>query len=595
MVRRKEKENIDFRYNLRVYWNIIKKHKLLMLGILFFILIIESTIVADKFIFKVIIDDGTLFAAGSLLPEIFIKTLITLAAIFISIVIVRVVSQWLWFHFINLFETKIVFDLKRKYFNHIIHLSHDFHTSHKTGSLISRLVRGGNAIESLTDIFVFNFIPLIFQLTIVVIALLQFDKLSALVVLLMAFIFILYSVWMNNIQKVHHIRFNNAEDYEKANISDTFTNIDSVKYFGKEENIKRRFKKITQNTLKLQFKFWGYTRWFDAGQNLIMLVGVFFLILFPLLKFLDGNLTIGTLVFIYTIYGNLVGPLFGFVHGIRNFYRSMGDLEHLSRYGKIHNEIKDHVDSKDLKIKHGKIEFDSVTFGYKKRKIFNNFNLEIPENYKVALVGHSGSGKSTLIKLLYRMYDLNKGLIKIDKKDIKDFKQESLRSELSIVPQECVLFDDTIYNNIKFSKPGATRQEVMKAMKFAQLDKVVKEFPFKEHTIVGERGVKLSGGEKQRVSIARALLANKKVLVLDEATSSLDSQTEHEIQSDLEKLMQGRTSIIIAHRLSTIMKADMIVVLEKGKIAQIGKHNQLIKKPGIYKKLWHLQKGGYIK
>ena len=200
-----------------------------------------------------------------------------------------------------------------------------------------------------------------------------------------------------------------------------------------------------------------------------------------------------------------------------------------------------------------------------------------------------------MVKLLYRFYDVNGGRILIDGKDIRDFKQESLRSELSIVPQECVLFDDTIYNNIAFSNSSASRKDVLRAMKFAQLDKVINEFPKKENTIVGERGVRLSGGEKQRVSIARAILADKKVLVLDEATSSLDSKTEHEIQKDLEKLMKGRTSIIIAHRLSTIMKADIIVVMRKGKIVQIGKHKDLLNQAGPYKHLWNLQRGGYIK
>ena len=197
--------------------------------------------------------------------------------------------------------------------------------------------------------------------------------------------------------------------------------------------------------------------------------------------------------------------------------------------------------------------------------------------------------------MLYRLYDVNEGSILIDGKDIKDFRQESLRAEMSIVPQECMLFDDSIYNNIKFSKPHASHEEVLKAIKFAQLDRFVASLPLKENTIVGERGVKLSGGEKQRVSIARALLANKKILVLDEATSSLDSETEMQIQMALTKLMEGRTTIIIAHRLSTIMKADKIVVMHKGEIMQVGTHRDLIRKKGEYKKLWNLQRGGYIK
>ena len=191
-------------------------------------------------------------------------------------------------------------------------------------------------------------------------------------------------------------------------------------------------------------------------------------------------------------------------------------------------------------------------------------------------------------------YDISSGQILIDGEDIRDFKQESLRSEMSIVPQECILFDDTIYNNIAFSNPSASKAQVLDAIKFAHLDKVIENFPEKEQTVVGERGVKLSGGEKQRVSIARAILADKKILVLDEATSALDSETEYEIQKDLARLMQGRTSIIIAHRLSTIMGADKIIVLKHGKIVQEGKHSELSEQPGEYKKLWKLQKEGYM-
>jgi len=318
------------------------------------------------------------------------------------------------------------------------------------------------------------------------------------------------------------------------------------------------------------------------------------LIFFSVNKFISGEVTLGTLAFIYTAYLGLLGPLFGFVHGIRNFSKSMADFQELFEYGKFSNEIKDIPNAEELEIKKGEIEFKNVSFGYQSRKIINNVDLKIKPGEKVALVGHSGSGKTTLVKLLYRFYDVDSGEILIDGKNIKEFKQESLRSELSIVPQEAILFDDTIYNNIAFSNSKADRKQVMQAMKFAQLDQFVKQLPRKEETIVGERGVKLSGGEKQRVSIARAILANQKVLVLDEATSSLDSQTEYEIQKDLHKLMQGRTSIIIAHRLSTIMNADKIVVMDKGKIVQIGTHRTLINQKGVYRHLWNLQKGGYL-
>jgi ATP-binding cassette subfamily B protein len=421
--------------------------------------------------------------------------------------------------------------------------------------------------------------------------------LSAIIILVTVTIFVAYSVYIQRLQAPINLEVNRNEDVEKANISDIFTNIDSIKYFGKEKLIQKRYEKLSDQTRAVTVKHWDYFRWMSAGQSLILAIGTLFVILFPVLKFLDGAITLGTLAFIYTVYLSLVGHMFGFVHGIRGFYRSMADFQDLFQYGKVEKDIKDKKNAKDLKVQKGEINFDKVSFHYGTKKAFglNKFSLKIKPNEKVAFVGHSGCGKTTLVKLLYRLYDVQEGGIKIDGKDIRDFKQESLRSEFSIVPQECILFDDTIYNNVKFANPGATREQVRKAIKFAQLDKVIKNFPNGENTIVGERGVKLSGGEKQRVSIARALLANKKVLVLDEATSALDSETEHEIQKDLKKLLEGRTSIIIAHRLSTIMNSDRIIVLKGGKIIQEGKHSELIKKPGEYKKLWNLQKGGYIK
>ena len=331
-----------------------------------------------------------------------------------------------------------------------------------------------------------------------------------------------------------------------------------------------------------------------SGHGIIFIVALIGLLYFPLIKLINGEITIGTIAFIYTIYLGLTGPLGRFTWHLRSFFNSIADLDSLSFYTELENEIKDKSDAKELKVKLGEIEFDNVSFKYKNRYIIKNMSLKIAPNEKIALVGHSGSGKTTIVKLLYRLYNLNKGKIIIDGKDITNLKQESLRGEMSIVPQEGILFNDTIENNIKFSKPNATKKEVFSALKKAQFYSFVKSIPEKENTFVGERGIKLSGGEKQRLSIARAILANKKILVLDEATSALDSKTERDIQKALNKLMEGRTAIIIAHRLSTIMHADKIVVMNKGKIVQIGKHNELIRQNGIYKELWKLQKGGYI-
>jgi ATP-binding cassette subfamily B protein len=331
------------------------------------------------------------------------------------------------------------------------------------------------------------------------------------------------------------------------------------------------------------------------GQGVILGSAMALLIYVTLTRFLAGEMTLGTITFIYTAYGGLVFHMFNFVGGLRNFYRAMADFQELFEYSKYTNEIKDKPDAKPLIIRKGTVEFKDINFSFGRRKIFNNFNLKIKENEKVALVGHSGCGKTTLLKLLKRFYDVDSGEILIDGKNIKDFKQSSVRNQTGIVPQECILFDDTLYNNIKFSNPLAPREKVEEAIRFAQLDKIIKHFPEREKTIVGERGVRLSGGEKQRVSIARSILANKKILILDEATSALDSETESEIQKDLQELLKGRTSIIIAHRLSTIMNADRIIVMKHGNIVQEGTHGQLINQQGEYKKLWNLQKGGYIK
>jgi ATP-binding cassette subfamily B protein len=591
---KQEKKKIDFKYNLKEYFKIVSKHKLLFWGLIVSVILTEALFVVDKFLYKRIIDDAEKFITGSLTQTIFIKVILIIAAIFFGIVILRSIGSWVNGYLLAILEPKLNKDLKNKYFSHIINLSYKFHSNHKTGSLISRLGRGTSAIEGLTDVIAFQASPLILQFLMVFGAISAFTIMPAIVLAIIVVLFICYSIFIQNKQKNFRVLWNKSEDKESAFISDTFTNIDSIKFYGKEKRIEKIHAKLSEDTRIKNFKYYNYFSKLSLGQIFILGIGIIALLYFPIKEFLAGQITLGTIVFIYALYGNVSGNLFRFVWGIKNYYRAMADMQGLFEYGKVENEIKDKPNAKNLNIKEGGIEFRNISFKYEKKKLFENFNLKVKPNEKVALVGHSGCGKTTLIKLFNRFYDVDKGAILIDEENIRNFKQESLRGETGIVPQECILFDDTIYNNIKFSNPSATKKEVLNAIKFAQLDKTINNFPKKENTIVGERGVKLSGGEKQRVSIARAILANKKILVLDEATSALDSQTEHEIQKDLQKLLIGRTSIIIAHRLSTIMNADRIIVLEKGKIVEEGSHSELLKKNGKYKQLWNLQKGGYI-
>ena len=590
----KKKQKIDFKNNLKIFFGFLKNYKILTLIVLLTIAIVESTKIIDKYILKLLIDKSTDYINDVITQGAFIQFLIYLGIAYAVIIVLATLSRWVYLHTTNRLDSALMLDLKRKAFNHIISLSHRFHTSNKTGSLITRIIRGANAIEKIADAFIFNIVPMIIQMTLVTTALFMLNMNAGIVVFLTALIFIAYSFYINHIQQSSKIKSNDTEDYEKGILSDYISNIETIKYFGKEATIKRKYYQLAKKTKKALLKFWDYFRWYDAGQWLILSLGTFFVIYFPLLKFINKQITVGELVFAYTVFASAVPSLGMFVWGMRNFYEAMGDFQSLFRYFKVKKEIKDMPDAKELKIKDAVIEFKNINFKYKNKAILRNFNLKIPKNKSVAFVGPSGAGKSTIIKLLFRLYDSTEGQVLIDDHDIKTIKQESLRSELSIVPQECILFDDTVYNNIRFSNPRASKEEVFKAIKLAQLKKVIKNFPKQENTIVGERGIKLSGGEKQRVSMARAILADKKILVLDEATSSLDSETEYYIQKALDKLMKNRTTIIIAHRLSTVMKADMIVVMNKGKILQIGTHRELLKHGGLYKRLWNLQKGGYL-
>lgn len=593
-VKEVKKDRIDFKYNFKEYLGFLKKYKFKVLFLFIIIILTEALFVIDKFLFKRVVDDGEKFFSGALGAQDYVRVLIFLAVVYIAIVIIRLITRWVSENFIIRLESNLMKDVKKKYFNHVLGLSHNFHTTHKTGSLISRLGRGSHATEGMTDVLLYNFSPLILQLIMVSLSLSFYSITPVIVLVIVSILFISFSYSIQRAQEASKLAHNNAEDMEKGFVADIFTNVDSIKYFGKEKRISSRFEKIINNTQSKMIENYKYFRWMAAGQTFIIGLGSLFLIYFPIKEFLAGDITLGTVVFVYSLYGNIAGNLFNFVGGLRNFYRAMADLQDLFGYGKLINEIKDKPNAKDLKIEKGEIEFRNVSFAYGERTLFRNFNLKIKPNEKVALVGHSGCGKTTIVKLFNRFYDVNKGEILIDGQDIRDFKQESLREETGIVPQECILFDDTLYNNILFANPSASRKDVFNAIRLAQLDEIIKNFPKKENTIVGERGVKLSGGEKQRVSIARAILANKKILVLDEATSALDSETENKIQKALQYLLQGRTSIMIAHRLSTIMNADRIIVLRNGKIIEEGNHDSLIRQNGEYRKLWNLQKGGYM-
>ena len=586
---------ISFKKIIEKYLSFTKRYEILIILVIFLSVLGSLKGFLERYFLKIGINKGVDYLSNLISKEVLINWLILLLIFFIIITFLSAIFSFFEIKLLNKIEANMIYDIKTRFISHILKLDYKFFTGHKTGSLVSAIGRGAAAVERVTDALFFNFLGVFIELLIVFFSLLYLGKIFSFVMIFFTLIFISFSLVMQKRSNLLQDEANKQEDIEKGNVADNFTNVESIKYFGKENFVLNKIKELVAKTKEKQLKAWNVWSETTAGQILILSFWSLTILYLSFKKFIEGSINVGDLTFVYSTFLMFINPLFSLVYNVRNFMRGLVDFGELFSYEEITKEIKDKPNAKELKIKKGEIIFENVYFSYDNKKVFENFNLKIPPGKKVALVGHSGSGKTTLIKLLYRLYDIQKGSIKIDGVDIRNVKQESLRSAMSIVPQECILFDDTIYNNIKFSKPNASRKEVLNTIKFAKLDKFIASLPQKENTIVGERGIKLSGGEKQRVSIARALLANKKLLILDEATSSLDSETEHEIQEELKELMKNRTSIIIAHRLSTIMNADLIVVLKKGKIIQIGKHQDLINEEGEYKKLWALQKGGYIK
>ena len=601
-----KKYEVNHKYNIKILWSYLRQSKKMLFWIVLLLLGIELLSFTDNFVFKFLIDKATELGLGELAKEQFLEFMFILLVIYF---VLRGVFSPI-FHFIrirlfNRLEGDLMSNLEKDSFWHVMTRSYDFHLNKKTGSIISQMTRGVSKIETMLDAFMFNFFPTLFRVLISIGVIIYFDITTAIILGIMVLLFVLVGVYITEKQKKPQNEANYQEDLLKQNVGDVFTNIETVIYFGKESRTQSYYSNISNLLKKSRIKFWDYFSWYVLIQSVIITIGIVFIFYFTFTGFVEGRITLGTIALIYSAIFRLLPFLFNMMQGYRMFIRSSVDVSALFEMFKVEKKVVDVPRAKKINVKEGEINFDQVYFTYPENilnskakqleKVLKNFNLKIKKNSKVALVGPSGGGKSTVIKLLYRLFDINEGQITIDGQDISKVTQESLRNGMSIVTQEPILFDNTIYFNIAYANPKAKKKEVWKAIKFAQLDKLIANLPYGERTIVGERGVKLSGGEKQRVSIARAILADKKILVLDEATSALDSETEKEIQRDLEKLMRGRTTIMIAHRLSTIMKADVIIVLDNGKIVEKGNHRELAnKRGGLYKRLWGLQQGGNL-
>ena len=477
-----------------------------------------------------------------------------------------------------------------KAFQHLHSLSLAFHLNRQTGGLTRAIDRGSKGIEFLLRFAAFEIVPVLVELIAVGIVLwVTFGLLYALVTVTTVIIYIIYTIkvteWRIGIRR----QMNIADENASTKAIDSLLNFETVKYFNSEKIEADRFDNAMKSYEDSAVKARASLSVVNIGQGAIIAIGLFLIMGMAGEDIASEKMSIGDFVVVNTFLLQLYLPLnfLGFVY--REIRQSLLDI---GRMFALVDEMPDIVDKQnayDLDVHSGKIEFKNIKFSFGNRVILKNLNFVVNPGHKVAIVGPTGAGKSTISKLLFRFYDPSSGAISIDNQNIKNVTQSSLRSNIGVVPQDTVLFNDTIKYNISYSKPGASIEEINKAAKLSSIDRFIANLEIGYDTIVGERGLKLSGGEKQRVAIARALLKNPKIFIFDEATSALDSKTEKSIEKSLKKLSNKNTTLVIAHRLSTIIDADKIIVLENGTIAEQGSHKELIKKKGLYAEMWMRQ------
>lgn len=476
-------------------------------------------------------------------------------------------------------------------FQHIHKLSLRYHISRKTGALSRVIERGVKGLEFLLRFLLFSIGPLVLELLIIAgIMLFWFDYLylSVIVVMIAAYIWFTFKVteWRVKIRK-----FMNDQDTDaNQKAIDSLLNYETVKYFSAEEREAKRYGGAIKLYEKAALTTAYSLAFLNFGQSLIITAGLIIVMVMAALGVQSGNLTVGDFVMVNAYMIQITMPLNFLGTVYREIRQGLVDMGEMFDLLEQPTEIIDSKKASELKVISGHISLENITFGYDKlRPIIKNVSFEIHPRETIAIVGPSGSGKSTIGRLLFRFYDAQKGSIKIDGQDIRDITQKSLHSSIGVVPQDTVLFNDTIYYNIAYGLDNASQADVEKAAKDAQIHDFILSLPEGYETTVGERGLKLSGGEKQRVGIARTLLKNPPILLLDEATSALDTETEQEIRDALTNASEGRSVLTIAHRLSTIADADKIIVLENGVIAEMGTHEELLNKKGRYYSLWTKQ------
>jgi ATP-binding cassette subfamily B protein len=476
-------------------------------------------------------------------------------------------------------------------FRHLHALDLDFHLNRQTGGLARDIERGVTGISFLMRFIVFNIAPTLFEIAMVVgILYAKYGAIYALITFFAVAAYWAFSVRATEWRTQFVREANEADSASNTKAIDSLMNFETVKYFTNEEFEARRYDRELEKWEIARRKNRLSVFTLNSGQALIIAIAQTSMIGLAVFQIRAGELTIGDFSFIQTIMIQLFLPLgfLGFVY--REIKGSLANIEKMFDLMAVEPGINDVPDAKPLQVGQGALEFRDVSFGYRPdRAILKDISFSVAPGKKVAVVGASGAGKSTLVKLLFRFYDVNAGSVLIDGQDISQVTQHSLRAAIGIVPQDTVLFNDTIFENVRYGRPDAQDDEVGEAIRLAHLEDFIGRLPAGGNTIVGERGLKLSGGEKQRVAIARALLKQPPIMIFDEATSSLDSKSERAILAAIREIATGHTSLVIAHRLSTVVDADQIVVLDQGEIVEVGAHAQLLAHEGRYAELWRIQ------
>ena len=477
-------------------------------------------------------------------------------------------------------------------FGHLHSLSLRFHLDRQTGGVSRDIERGTRGIGFLLNFMLFNILPTLLEIGLV--AAILYSKYNiwfAVITFVTLLVYIGFTLFVTERRMVVRRSMNDLDSKANSRAIDSLLNYETVKYFGNEQYETRRYDENMQRWEVAAVRNTTSLAYLNAGQSFIVAIGITALMLLAADEVVKGTMTLGDLVLVNVFMIQLYMPLhfLGFVY--REIRHALADMEKMFSLMREHREIADKPGAQVLSVGKAEVRFEQVSFGYAPdRQILFEVSFAIPEGHTVAVVGASGAGKSTLSRLLFRFYDAQQGRILINGQDIRQVTQSSLRAAIGIVPQDTVLFNDTIYYNIAYGRPAASHEEIIAAAQAAHIHEFVESLPQGYDTPVGERGLKLSGGEKQRVAIARAILKNPAILIFDEATSALDSKSEKAIQAELHAIAKNRTTLIIAHRLSTVVYADQILVMDKGRIIERGSHRELLAQNMLYAQMWNLQK-----